>query len=112
MGVVIVTGGSRGIGAGICRTLAKGGHKVVVNYVGNAGAAQAVAEERGGLAVKANVSDQADVLRMFEATAHLGAVTGLVCNAGITGNKIDRLDEHDVRTVREVLEVNVVGAFL
>ncbi|CAM3433482.1 SDR family oxidoreductase [Kibdelosporangium persicum] len=112
MGVVIVTGGSRGIGAAICRTVAKAGHQVVVNYVGNAAAAQAVAKETGGLAVQANVADEADVVRLFDEAGRLGPVTGLVCNAGVTGNKIARLDEHDVRTVREVLEVNVVGTFL
>ncbi|MCE7005263.1 SDR family oxidoreductase [Kibdelosporangium philippinense] len=112
MGVVIVTGGSRGIGAAICKTVAKAGHKVVVNYVGNAAAAEAVVKETGGLAVKANVSDEADVRRLFDKAAELGPVTGLVCNAGITGNRIARLDEHDVQTVRDVLEVNVVGTFL
>ncbi|MBP2322023.1 NAD(P)-dependent dehydrogenase (short-subunit alcohol dehydrogenase family) [Kibdelosporangium banguiense] len=112
MGVVIVTGGSRGIGAAICRLAAKQGHQVVVNYVGNAGAAAAVAKEIGGIAVKANVADEADVTRLFDAAQELGTLTGLVCNAGITGNKIARLDEHEVSTVREVLEVNVTGTFL
>ncbi|MFC0115523.1 SDR family oxidoreductase [Kibdelosporangium aridum] len=112
MGVVIVTGGSRGIGAAICRAVAKAGHQVVVNYVGNAAAAEAVVKETGGIAVKANVSDEADVRRLFDTAAELGPVTGLVCNAAITGNKIARLDEHEVRTVREVLDVNVVGTFL
>nr|WP_042183743.1 SDR family oxidoreductase [Kibdelosporangium sp. MJ126-NF4]CTQ93736.1 3-oxoacyl-[acyl-carrier protein] reductase (EC 1.1.1.100) [Kibdelosporangium sp. MJ126-NF4] len=112
MGVVIVTGGSRGIGAAICRVVAKAGHQVVVNYVGNAAAANAVAKDTGGLAVRANVADEADVVRLFDAAAELGPVTGLVCNAGITGNTIARLDEQEVATVRDVLEVNVVGTFL
>lgn len=112
MGVVIVTGGSRGIGAAICRAVAEAGHKVVVNYVGNAAAADAVAKETGGLAVRANVSDEQDVTRLFDAAAGLGPITGLVCNAGITGNTLARLDEQEVQTVRDVLDVNVVGTFL
>lgn len=112
MGVVIVTGGSRGIGAAICRLLAKQGHRVVVNYVGNAAAAETVAKDVGGLAVQANVADEADVRRLFDAASELGPLTGLVCNAGITGNRIARLDEQEVSTVREVLEVNVTGTFL
>jgi NAD(P)-dependent dehydrogenase (short-subunit alcohol dehydrogenase family) len=112
MGVVIVTGGSRGIGAAICRLAAKQGHQVVVNYVGNAAAAETVAKDSGGIAVQANVADEADVVRLFDAAQALGPLTGLVCNAGITGNRIARLDEHEVSTVREVLEVNVVGTFL
>ncbi|ONI72939.1 oxidoreductase [Actinosynnema sp. ALI-1.44] len=112
MGVVVVTGGSRGIGAAICRVAAKAGHKVVVNYVGNAEAAQAVAKDTEGVAVKANVADEADVIRLFDTAAELGPVTGLVCNAGVTGNRIARLDEQEVGTVREVLDVNVVGTFL
>ncbi|MET0136187.1 MAG: SDR family oxidoreductase [Kibdelosporangium sp.] len=111
MGVVVVTGGSRGIGAAICRLAAKD-HQVVVNYSGDAAAAEAVAEEVGGRAIRANVADEADVARLFDEAAELGPLTGLVCNAGITGNRICRLDETDVATVREVLAVNVVGTFL
>jgi NAD(P)-dependent dehydrogenase (short-subunit alcohol dehydrogenase family) len=112
MGVVIVTGGGRGIGAAICRLAAKQGHQVVVNYVGNTAAAEAVAKEVNGIAVRANVADEADVVRLFDAAQQLGRLTGVVCNAGITGNKIARLDEQDVETVRAVLDVNVTGTFL
>jgi NAD(P)-dependent dehydrogenase (short-subunit alcohol dehydrogenase family) len=112
MGVVIVTGGSRGIGAAISRLAAKQGHQVVVNYIGNTAAAETVAKGIGGVAVRANVSDEADVVRLFDTAQELGPLTGLVCNAGITGNKIARLDEHEVSTVREVLDVNVTGTFL
>jgi NAD(P)-dependent dehydrogenase (short-subunit alcohol dehydrogenase family) len=112
MGVVIVTGGSRGIGAAICRLAADRGHHVVVNYVGDEAAAEAVAKETGGTAVRANVADEADVARLFATAAELGPLTGVVCNAGITGNTPGRLDEQDVETVRQVLDVNVTGVFL
>src|SRR4051794_29815720 len=105
MGVVIVTGGSRGIGAAICRLAADRGHHVVVNYVGDEAAAEAVAKETGGTAVRANVADEADVARLFATAAELGPLTGVVCNAGITGNTPGRLDEQDVETVRQVLDV-------
>ena len=112
MGVVIVTGGSRGIGAEICRLAAAQGHQVVVNYASDSAVAEAVATEVNGVAVRANVADEDDVVRLFDAAQQLGELTGLVCNAGITGNKIARMDEQDVATVREVLEVNVTGTFL
>jgi NAD(P)-dependent dehydrogenase (short-subunit alcohol dehydrogenase family) len=112
MGVLIVTGGSRGIGAAICRQAAEQGYRVVVNYVGDQTAAEAVAKETGGLAVRANVSDEGDVLRLFDAAESLGRITGVVCNAAITGNTPGRLDEQSLATVREVFDVNVLGVFL
>jgi NAD(P)-dependent dehydrogenase (short-subunit alcohol dehydrogenase family) len=112
MGVVIVTGGSRGIGAAICRLAAAQGHTVVVNYVGDQAAAEAVAKETGGRAVQANVANEPDVIRLFDAAAELGPLTGVVCNAAITGNTPGRLDEQTVGTVRDVLDTNVIGVFL
>jgi NAD(P)-dependent dehydrogenase (short-subunit alcohol dehydrogenase family) len=112
MGVVIVTGGSRGIGAAICRLAAAKGHTVVVNYVGDQAAAEAVAKETGGLAVQANVANEPDVIRLFDAAAELGPLTGVVCNAAITGNTPGRLDEQTVGTVRDVFDTNVIGVFL
>jgi NAD(P)-dependent dehydrogenase (short-subunit alcohol dehydrogenase family) len=112
MGVIVVTGGSRGIGAAICRKLAGHGHKVVVNYTSDSTAAETVAKEIDGLAVRANVSDEAEVKRMFDAAADLGTLAGVVCNAAITGNTPGRLDEQSVDTVREVFDTNVIGVFL
>jgi NAD(P)-dependent dehydrogenase (short-subunit alcohol dehydrogenase family) len=115
--VVIVTGGSRGIGAAVCRLAAEQGHSVVINHASGGPAAD---EVRAGIAatggtavtVAADVSDEAGVRRLFDAAAELGEVTGLVANAGITGNTPGRLDEQDVDVVRRVLEVNVLGVFL
>ncbi|MEV4311689.1 SDR family oxidoreductase [Actinocrispum sp. NPDC049592] len=112
MGVIVVTGGSRGIGAAICRRLAAEGHKVVVNYTSDAAAAEAVAKETDGLAVQANVTGEADVKRLFDTAESLGPLTAVVCNAAITGNTPGRLDEQSVATVRDVFDVNVIGVFL
>ncbi|EZP49971.1 SDR family oxidoreductase [Sphingomonas sp. RIT328] len=87
--VAIVTGSSRGIGAAIAARLAQDGHSVVINYAGDAAAAEALAgriEEDGGRAVtaRADVGDPAAVARMFEAAqAAFGGVDVLVNNAGI-----------------------------
>jgi NAD(P)-dependent dehydrogenase (short-subunit alcohol dehydrogenase family) len=117
MGVLVVTGGSRGIGAAVCRLAATSGYDVVVNYATDDAAAKDVVagvEAAGGsaLAVGGDVSDAGDVARLFDAAAELGPLAGLVNNAGVTGNTPGRLDEHDPEVVRRVLDVNVTGVFL
>lgn len=117
MGVVIVTGGGRGIGAAVARQLAREGHDVVIGYASDHETARAVVAdvEAAGtqaLAVPGEVADEVDVRRLFESAATLGPLTGVVCNAGITGNTPGRLDEQDAATVRRVLDVNVMGVFL
>ncbi|WAL65793.1 SDR family oxidoreductase [Amycolatopsis cynarae] len=114
---LIVTGGSRGIGAAVCVLAAERGHDVVINYSGSGASAEAVAEQvrrhgRRALAVRGDVSSERDVTALFDAAGELGPVTALVNNAGITGNTPGRLDEQDVETVRRVLDVNVTGVFL
>jgi NAD(P)-dependent dehydrogenase (short-subunit alcohol dehydrogenase family) len=117
MGVVIITGASRGIGAAVARQVARDGSTVVIAYAGDHDAARRVVadvESAGGAAhaVAGDVADEADVKRLFDVAAELGTLSGVVCNAGITGNTPGRLDEQDVATVRRVLDVNVVGVFL
>ncbi|MDQ3790436.1 MAG: SDR family oxidoreductase [Actinomycetota bacterium] len=117
MGVVIVTGGGRGIGAAVARQLAREGHDVVIGYATDHEAARAVVAdvEAAGtqaLAVPGEVADESDVRRLFDSASSLGPLTGVVCNAGITGNTPGRLDEQDAATVRRVLDVNVMGVFL
>lgn len=116
-GAVIVTGGSRGIGAAICRKLAGNGVPVVVNYSGSADAARKVVEAieaAGGRAVafQANVADERQVASMFEAAVDkLGPLGGLVNNAGVLGDA-KRLDEHDLASMTPIFAVNVFGAVL
>ncbi|MGW5715965.1 SDR family oxidoreductase [Amycolatopsis sp. NPDC003865] len=114
---LIVTGGSRGIGAAICTLAASRGHDVVVNYSGDPGPAREVADVvrasgRQALAVRADVSVEDDVRALFDAAAELGPVTALVNNAAIVGNTPGRLDSYDVEVVRRTLDVNVTGVFL
>lgn len=114
---LVVTGGSRGIGAAICELAAARGHDVVVNFSGDPAPAREVAERvrghgRQALAFRADVSAEDDVRALFAGAAELGPVTGLVNNAAITGNTPGRLDEYDVDVVRRTLDVNVTGVFL
>lgn len=114
MGVVIVTGGSRGIGAAVARQVARE-HAVVIGYAGDHDAARGVVETPDSSivhAVAGDVADEADVVRLFAEAAEFGPLSGVVCNAGITGNTPGRLDEQDVAVVRRVLDVNVLGVFL
>ncbi len=117
MGVLVVTGGSRGIGAGICTLAAKRGWSVAVNYASDEEAATAVVAEieAGGgkaIAVQANVSDEKQVEMLFEVVDRdLGPVTGLVNNAGIMGSG-GPVDELDVAATRRMFDINITGSFL
>ncbi|WP_369381741.1 SDR family NAD(P)-dependent oxidoreductase [Streptomyces sp. cg36] len=114
--VTVVTGGGRGIGAAVCARLAAEGHDVVVGYRGDAGAAEAVAEQvrgagRRALAVRADTADERSVEALFDAAAELGPVTGLVNNAGVSGPN-GRLADADAAGMRRAIDVNVLGYLL
>lgn len=112
---VIVTGGSRGIGAAIADRLAKDGFAVVVNYAGNADAADKLIARitaAGGTALtaQADVSDPAAVARMFStAEESFGGVDVLVNNAGIM--PLANVAETDDTTFDRVVAVNLKGTF-
>jgi len=106
-GVAFVTGGGRGIGAGIARALAEDGWSVVVGARSRDQIA-AVAEEIGGRAVEVDVSDRKSVEQAF---AEVGEVELLVANAGI-GNEDGATWEVDPDDWWHVLEVNVLGVHL
>lgn len=116
-GCIIVTGGSRGIGAAICHAVAAAGHPVAVNYAGNAAAAAQVANSiraAGGRAapIGADVADPAQVATLFaRAEGELGRLGGLVNNAGIIGN-FSRFDETPLDELDRIWAVNVRGPIL
>ncbi len=87
--VLLVTGGSCGIGAATALLAAGAGYAVAVNYVGREDAAREVVRRIGAgggraIAVQGDAASEADVLRLFaEVDARLGRLTGLVNNAGV-----------------------------
>jgi NAD(P)-dependent dehydrogenase (short-subunit alcohol dehydrogenase family) len=116
-GTIIVTGGSRGIGAAICKRLAADGYAILVNFARDAKAADAVVASivgAGGraLAHRADAADEAAIATMFEVSDRdLGPLAGLVNNAGIVG-ETRRFEEHDASTLAPVLALNVLGPML
>lgn len=114
--VLVVTGGSRGIGAAVCRLAAARGYGVVVNYAGNVAAAEAVCAEihaKGGeaVAVRGDVSSAEDVEHIFRAADRLGRVAGLVNNAGTIAPS-SRVDAMDAERINRIFAVNVTGSIL
>ena len=115
-GVMLVTGGSRGIGAATAALAAKNGYDVAVNYREDERAASAIVEavrSNGvrGLAIKADVAIEADVVRMFEAVDTFGPLKALVNNAGITGG-FARVADLKGPALERMLAVNVIGTIL
>jgi NAD(P)-dependent dehydrogenase (short-subunit alcohol dehydrogenase family) len=115
--VVVITGGSRGIGAASARLAAAQGNAVCVNYTSDAAAAQRVAAEivAGGgrsIAVKADVGNEAEVVGLFATCdRELGPVTALLNNAGIVAPAA-RVDQMDAERIMRILRINVLGSFL
>jgi NAD(P)-dependent dehydrogenase (short-subunit alcohol dehydrogenase family) len=115
--VLIVTGGSRGIGAATARLAAQRGYAVCVNYVRNQAVADALVadiERAGGraLAVAADVGVEADVVRLFEQVdSAFGPVTALVNNAGILEQQT-RVEHMDAARLQRIFTTNVIGSFL
>jgi NAD(P)-dependent dehydrogenase (short-subunit alcohol dehydrogenase family) len=114
---VIVTGGSRGIGAATARLLGAQGYPVAVNFVKNEDAAAAVVRDivaAGGaaLAIRADISRESAILRLFETSdSDLGPLGALVNNAGVTGG-FARVEDLSLAALSAVLAVNVAGAML
>jgi len=114
---LIVTGGSRGIGAAVARMAAQRGYAVTFSYVGNAGAADATLDairEAGGQAqaVQGDVAREEDIAALFDAAeSRFGPTAGVVNNAGIVG-PYGRLDEIPTDGIRRTLDIDVLGAIL
>ena len=114
--LTLVTGGSRGIGAAVVRRLARAGHDLVVGYRTEARAAQRVADDAehlgaAVLTVAADLTDPAEVDRLFAEAAAFGRLTGVVNNAGATLHVGD-LAETPVEVIRQVVDLNLTAALL
>ena len=114
---VLVTGGSRGIGAETCRLAAQRGYRVAVNYRSDAQAARQVVstiETAGGeaFAIRADIGDENEVMAMFAAVdERFGRLNALVNNAGVVDRK-SRVDEMSADRLERMMRVNVIGSIL
>jgi len=115
-GVVLITGGGRGIGAETAVLLAERGHDVCLTYRERKDTAEAVVAQcvRLGVracAVQADVSREPDVVAAFESAVRLGTVTALVNNAGIVAPR-SRVEDITLARLDGLFGVNAIGAFL
>lgn len=115
--VILITGGSRGIGAACAEQAAKDGYDICFSYVSNPGAADLVkasCESHGAkvVTVKADVSSEDDVLAMFDTCENeLGVPVALVNNVGVLGQQ-GKLVDFTAERIAWVVDVNVTGALL
>ncbi|HEX4428229.1 MAG TPA: SDR family oxidoreductase [Frankiaceae bacterium] len=115
--IVLVTGGSRGIGASTAMTLAAQGWDVAISYRARADVAEDVVDAclqqgRRAIAVQGDVASEADIVRIFEAVdRELGPVSGLVNNAGVVtpGSKVA---DYTAERLQQLFAINITGAFL
>jgi NAD(P)-dependent dehydrogenase (short-subunit alcohol dehydrogenase family) len=113
-GTILITGGSRGIGAETARLLAAAGHDVCFTYESRHDAAAALVREieqsgNRAFSIQANVADPESAARVLQALpSSFAPLTGLVNNAGITG-PLGSFAETSHDTLRQVMDVNVLG---
>jgi NAD(P)-dependent dehydrogenase (short-subunit alcohol dehydrogenase family) len=115
--VVVITGGSRGIGRAAALAAAARGYRVVVGYGSNHAAAADVVsqiERKNGkaIAVICDVGSEADILAIFKAADSLGTLGALVNNAGIVGKSGVRVDEMTADRIQRTMSVNITGSIL
>jgi NAD(P)-dependent dehydrogenase (short-subunit alcohol dehydrogenase family) len=114
---LLITGGSRGIGAAVAIAAAGRGWDVAINYTRDAAAAQRVAEQvrglgRRALVIQADVADEAQVLAMYAAVDQaFGSLGGLVNNAGVVDLPA-RVDEMSLQRLTRMFAINLTGSFL
>ena len=114
---LLITGGSRGIGAAAAILAAQRGWDVAINYTRDAAAAERVAAQvraagRRALVVQADVAEEAQVLAMFAAVdREFGRLGGLVNNAGVVDMPA-RVDEMSLQRLQRMFAINLTGSFL
>lgn len=115
--VIVVTGGSRGIGAAVAYLAGQRGYAVCVNYRQNQAAANRVVDSikalgSNAIAVAADMASEADIVRLFEIVdKRLGTVTALVNNAGILEQQM-RVVQMDAARLNRTFAINITGTFL
>ncbi|MDD2927034.1 SDR family oxidoreductase [Rhodoferax sp.] len=115
--IILITGGSRGIGAAVAQQAAEQGYTVCISYLHNQAAAEAVVgairrKDGEAMAVQADVALEGDVVRLFEQVdAAYGPLTALVNNAGVLAKQA-RVDEMDSARIQRIFATNVVGSFI
>jgi NAD(P)-dependent dehydrogenase (short-subunit alcohol dehydrogenase family) len=115
--VVIITGGSRGIGRAAAIAAAARGYRVCIGYVSNEAAAKEVVstiEAKNGkaIAVKCDVAEESDIVNLFATADKFGTLGALVNNGGIVGTSGVRVDEMSAERIQRVMAVNVTGSIL
>lgn len=115
--LILITGGSRGVGAATARLAAAQGYDVAISFVANESAAHAVVAEveaagRRAMAVRADSGDPAQVVDLFAAIdREFGRIDVLVNNAGVLAQQ-SRLEDLDVERMRRIFAVNAIGPIL
>jgi NAD(P)-dependent dehydrogenase (short-subunit alcohol dehydrogenase family) len=115
--IILITGGSRGIGAATAQLAAQQGYAVCISYLSNQAAADAVvasiqAQNGTALALQADLAQEPDVVRLFQQLdAALGPVTALVNNAGILAQQA-RVEDLSAERISKIFATNVVGSFI
>jgi NAD(P)-dependent dehydrogenase (short-subunit alcohol dehydrogenase family) len=114
---LLITGGSRGIGAAAAILAAQRGWDIAINYTRDAAAADRVADQvrslgRRALVIQADVADEAQVLAMFAAVdKEFGPLHGLVNNAGVV-DMPSRVDQMSLQRLMRMFAINLTGSFL
>src|SRR5688572_32102948 len=114
---ILITGGSRGIGAATALLAAQRGYQVCINYANNKSAADKVVDhinQNGGnsIAVQADISQENEVIDLFNfLDKHFGPLNALVNNAGILNNQM-QVVMMDTQRLQRIFGVNVIGSFL
>lgn len=115
--VMLITGGSRGIGAATARMAARRGHDVAITFVNDVDSADEVvggcrSDGATAIAMRADVAVERDIVAAFDHTVdEIGSIDVFVNNAG-TVHRASRLDGFDIERLREVTAVNLIGAIV
>ena len=114
--VMLITGGSRGIGAEIAKGAAKQGYFVIVNYTRGAKEAEGVVEQiisdgGSGVSIQADCSKEDEIVRLFNEVDQYGKLDAFVANAGIIGGQ-NPVTETTFAQLRELFDINVIGLMI